>query len=135
MTKHANFFYTARVHCRRYYPLVSLPSALHRTYISPPAPHPYAFYHIPFSSSSVLLYTELSCVSFLPKTSIGVGFTVDDIEVHLCQLRTITDPEVGPTHWLVTDMWILPLSPIEGGSLFVIRDKIDRTVFGHYVCY
>lgn len=72
---------------------------------------------------------------FLPKTSIGVGFTVDDMKVHLCQLRAITDPEVGPMHWLVTDMWVLPLSPTEGACLFVIRDKIYRTVFGFYVCY
>jgi hypothetical protein len=44
---------------------------------------------------------------FIPKTSAGVRFIVDDIEVHLCQLRAITDLEASQMLWLVSDTCVL----------------------------
>jgi hypothetical protein len=80
---------------------------------------------------SLFSYTENYLVFLFCTVDV---FTVDVIKVLLCQLRAITDPKASPMRWLVSDMCVLPLSPIERGGSFVIRDKTDlqRLVFVGY---
>lgn len=63
VTKHANFFHTARDRCRYNQPF-SFPRSTAGFCILFPCPDHLLFTPIPFSSSSTLLYGELSRISF-----------------------------------------------------------------------